>query len=303
MISSARDLFNRGGASVTRKYDYGAYLFILPLFLVMILFMLYPAVTTFYYGFTDWNGIASPKWTGLHNFQKLFQDSSFHKAILNSLTLALYVPVWTILPLFAAALIRRKKPGSSFFRSVVLIPYVISPVILGVLFNVFLRKYGVINTLLDLTGLDFLARDWLVEPQLVIHEIAFITIYKFFGFGVIIYVGAMGKISESLYDSAHIDGAGWFRTLLVVTVPGIRYTIEFFVILGFITFFARMFPIIYTMTQGGPGYASFVPEFGIYFEAFENFRLGYSSTWSIVVYAMTFAIVFVQVTSMKRREE
>jgi ABC-type sugar transport system permease subunit len=287
---------------VNKKYDYAAYLFILPLFAVMITFMLYPAITTFYFGFTKWNGITSPEWVGIQNFIKLVNDTSFKEAILNALTLALYVPLWTVLPLLVASLIREKKPGASFFRSVVLIPFVISPVILGVLFNVLLRKNGAVNTLLDLAGLDFLAVDWLVEPNLVIHEIALITIYKFFGFGVILYVGAMGKISESLYDSAKIDGAGWLRTLLVVTVPGIRYTIEFFIILGFITFFARMFPIIYTMTEGGPGYASFVPEFGIYFEAFENFRLGYSSTWSIVVYLMTFVIVFVQVTSMKRRE-
>ncbi len=287
---------------MNKKYDYAAYLFILPLFVVMITFMLYPAMTTFYYGFTKWNGIASPEWTGLKNFQKLFHDSSFKKAIINALILALYVPLWSILPLLVAFLIRESKPGVSFFRSVVLIPFVISPVILGVLFNVLLRKHGVINTLLELVGMDFLAVDWLVEPEMVIHEIALITIYKFFGFGVILYVGAMGKISESLFDSAKIDGAGWFRTLLVVAVPGIRYTIEFFIILGFITFFARMFPIVYTMTGGGPGYASFVPEFGIYFEAFQNFRLGYSSTWAIVVYLMSFLVVFIQVTSMKRRE-
>jgi ABC-type sugar transport system permease subunit len=282
------------------RYDYQAFLFILPLLLMIALFMLYPALTTFYYGFTKWNGISSPTWQGLSNFARLLRDSSFHAAVRNAVILALYVPLWTILPLLVAASIRKPVVGSGFFRSLSLVPFVISPVILGVLFNVLLRTNGVVNTLLERLGLRFLVTEWLVEPDLVIHVVALVTIFKFFGFGVILYLGAMGKISESLYDAAKIDGCSWLQTLRAVTAPGIRHTIEFFVVLGFITFFARMFPIIYTMTGGGPGYASFVPEFGIYFQAFQNFQLGYSATWAIFVYLLTFLIIFAQVMLMKR---
>ncbi len=282
------------------RYEYKAILFVLPLLLMMAVFMVYPALTTFYYGFTKWNGISSPVWHGLSNFARLLRDSSFHAALRNAMILALYVPIWTILPLLLAASIRKPVSGSGFFRTLSLLPFVISPVILGVLFNVLLRTNGVVNTLLRHIGLSFLVTEWLVEPRLVIHVVALVTIFKFFGFGVILYLGAMAKISESLYDSAKIDGCSWFQTLLAVTVPGIRHTIEFFVVLGFITFFARMFPIIFTMTGGGPGYASFVPEFGIYFQAFQNFQLGYSATWAIVVYLMTFVIIFAQVMVMKR---
>jgi ABC-type sugar transport system permease subunit len=281
-------------------HEYQAFLFVLPLLLLMAVFMVYPALTTFYYGFTKWNGISSPVWRGLANFARLLRDSSFHAAIRNAVILGLYVPVWTILPLLVAASIRKPVSGSGFFRTLSLLPFVISPVILGVLFNVLLRTNGVVNTLLRSAGLGFLATEWLVEPRLVIHVVALVTIFKFFGFGVILCLGAMAKISESLYDSAKIDGCGWLQTLVAVTVPGIRHTIEFFVVLGFITFFARMFPIIFTMTGGGPGYASFVPEFGIYFQAFQNFQLGYSATWAIVVYLMTFVIIFAQVMLMRR---
>jgi ABC-type sugar transport system permease subunit len=283
-------------------YDYQALLFVLPLLVMIAVFMVYPALTTFYYGFTKWNGISAPQWQGLANFGRLVADSSFHAAVRNALILALYVPIWTILPLLVAASIRKPVAGSGLFRGLSLIPFVISPVILGVLFNVLLRTNGAVNTLLHSLGLGFLAAEWLVESKLVIHVVALVTIFKFFGFGVILYLGAMAKISESLYDAAKIDGCGWLQTLSAVTVPGIRHTIEFFVVLGFVTFFARMFPIIYTMTGGGPGYASFVPEFGIYFQAFQNFQLGYSATWAIFVYLLTFAIIFAQVMLMRRGE-
>lgn len=285
------------------RYDYGAYLFILPLITVMTVFMLYPALTTFYYGFTKWNGISEPQWMGLKSFVRLFTDKSFGAAIKNSLTLALYIPLWTVAPLLIAALIRKKTFGSGFFRLLVLIPFVISPAILGMLFGVIFRDEGPVNTVLRELGADFLVVSWLANPRVVIHVIAVITIYKFFGFGVILYLGAMGKIAESLYDSAEIDGANWFQTFVVVTVPGIKYTIEFFIVLGFITYFARMFPLIFTLTRGGPGYASFVPEFGVYYQAFENQNLGYSATWAIIMYLLTFLIIIMQISLMRKGDE
>ena len=283
-----------------QKHTYQAYFFILPLLLFVLVFTLYPALTTFYYGFTEWNGIGSPEWTGLRNVEKLFSDGSFHAALKNIAILALYVVPWTVLPLLVAAAIREPSRGVGFFRSVSLIPFLISPVILGVLFRALLRTNGPINSLFEAIGL--VPPEWLSSTAWPIHVVALATLFKFFGFGVLLYIGAMGKISESLYDSAKVDGCSPLQTLMVVTVPGIRHTIEFFIVLGFITYFARMFPIIHTMTGGGPGYASFVPEFGIYFHAFQNFQLGYSSTWAVFVNLLTFMIVAVQIALMRSED-
>lgn len=284
-----------------RRIQYQAYLFILPLLAFAMIFMLYPAATTFYYGFTRWNGIGTPEWTGLANLRRLFDDASFQAAVRNMLVLVLYVPFWTVLPLLVASAIRTPVFGSRFFRLVSLIPFVVSPVILGILFRVLLRTNGPVDSLFLAVGIH--PPTWLVSPTLVIHIVAWVALFKFFGFGVLLYIGAMAKISESLYDAARIDGCNWFQTLRAVTIPGIRHTIEFFVVLGFITFFARMFPIVQTMTEGGPGYSSFVLEYGIYFHAFKNFQVGYSSIWAVVVSLLAFAIVAAQVIVMRRGEK
>ena len=277
-----------------------AFTFVLPILLLMLIFMVYPTLSTLFLAFTKWNGFSPPKWNGIDNFIRLFKDKSFHASLRNLGILIAYIPLWTILPLLFAELIRRPVSGSAFFRSTVLIPYVISPVILGMLFKQLLGVEGLFNELItSITGAED-GWGFLINPKAVIHVLALITVFKFFGFGVILYYGAMSKISESLYESAEMDGCGWFQTLRHVTIPGIRHTIGFFIVLGFITFIARMFPLTFTLTRGGPGYASFVPEFGIYFYAFENSRMGYASTWALFVYIICLIVMIVQNRSLNK---
>lgn len=275
-------------------------MFVLPLLLLMLIFMAYPAVSTLYYAFTDWSGYSAPQWSGIKNLQKLFGDPSFRIAVKNLSILLCYVPVWTILPLFFAELIRNPRPGSSFFRSTVLIPFVLSPVILGMLFKQVLGVEGLANELIISLFKHEEGIGFLTSQNLVIHVVAAVTIFKFFGFGVILYYGAMSKISSNLYEAAKMDGCHWFQTLWNVTIPGMSHTIGFFIILGVITFVARMFPLTFALTRGGPGYASFVPEFGIYFHAFENGNMGYASAWALFVYLLSLAVIAVQALLMMR---
>ena len=94
----------------------------------------------------------------------------------------------------------------------------------------------------------------------------------------------MNGIDPGVYEAAIIDGAGFFQTLWRVTVPSIRFAIEFWVVFNFIEVFARMFSLIYTLTRGGPGYGTFTLEYGIFVQGFEKFRVGYSSAWSVVLF-------------------
>jgi len=286
-----------------RKYQYGAYLFILPVITFITVFLLYPVLSNFYYAFTIYNGLSAPEWVGLDNFAKLIKDKSFGAAMKNSLTLALYLPLYVGLPLVFAAIIRSRPKGSSFFRFTVLLPFVISPVILAMTFEVMLRDEGPFNMILKGIGAEALALSWLAEPGIVIHIAAVIMLYKYFGFCVILFLAAMGKISDSLFDSAKIDGASAFQTFRSVTIPGTILAIEFVAVQGLIVYFARMFDLIFTLTQGGPGYASFVPEFGVFHKAFMNNMFGYGSTWAVVIFFMTFVVIVLQVNIMKRSGE
>ncbi|MEX2443736.1 MAG: sugar ABC transporter permease [Alkalispirochaeta sp.] len=277
-----------------------AYFFVSPLILLILIFMVYPTLSTLYLAFTEWNGFSDPSWTGLSNLRRLFGDASFYASLKNMVILTLYIPVWAIVPLFFAELIRKPRKGAQFFRSTILIPYVISPVVLGMFFKQILGVEGVVTELIAQFFPSLGTVGFLTSQQLTIHTIAFITLWKFFGFGVILYYGAISKISESLYESATLDGCNWVQTLLHVTVPGIRYTLQFYVVLGFITFYARMFPLTFTLTRGGPGFASFVPEFGIYYQAFNNSNMGYASTWALFVYVIVLGIIMVQNKAMMK---
>jgi ABC-type sugar transport system permease subunit len=110
----------------------------------------------------------------------------------------------------------------------------------------------------------------------------------------------MNGIDQQIYEAAIIDGAGFFQTLWRVTVPSIRFAIEFWIVFNFIEVFARMFSLIYTLTQGGPGYATFTLEYGIFVQGFAKFRVGYSSAWSMVLFLFCAVISFVQIRMMRR---
>ncbi|MCF7944979.1 MAG: sugar ABC transporter permease [Spirochaetia bacterium] len=277
-----------------------AIFFVSPLIILITIFMVYPTVSTLYLAFTEWNGFSDPTWNGLDNLKKLFTDASFYASLKNMLILTLYIPVWVLFPLIFAELVRKPRKGDNLFRSTILIPYVISPVVLGMFFKQILGVEGLVTEMIQ-EYLPFLGTvGFLTDQQMVIHTIAIITLWKFFGFGVILYYGAMSKISDSLYESAKLDGCNWTQTLLNVTVPGIRYTLQFFMVLGFITFYARMFPLTFTLTRGGPGFASFVPEFGIYYQAFNNSNMGYASTWALFVYVITLGIIMIQNRTMMK---
>jgi ABC-type sugar transport system permease subunit len=120
------------------------------------------------------------------------------------------------------------------------------------------------------------------------------------GFGLIYFLAAMSSIDTAIYEAALIDGAGFWSTLFNVTVPSVRFALEFWVVFNFIEVFARMFSLIYTMTRGGPGFGTFTLEYGIFVQGFEKFRSGYSSAWSVVLFLICACIAVAQIRLMRR---
>jgi len=108
-------------------------------------------------------------------------------------------------------------------------------------------------------------------------------------------------VDRAMYEAALIDGAGFWATFVRVTIPSIRFAIEFWVVFSFIEVFARMFSFIYTLTRGGPGYGTFTLEYGIFVQGFENFHSGYAGAWSMVLFLFCAAISVLQIRMMRRR--
>jgi len=278
-----------------------SYLLIAPLMLLLLVFILYPVLSNLYYGLTRWKGMGSAVFIGLENYSVMIGDEKFWISLKNTGILILFIPLGVLLPLILSAILRMGIRGWSVFRALIYLPNILGYVIIGLVFNIILRKTGPLNAILSSMGLSALALDWLNKSSLALVSLGLVfVVWIKLGFGCIYFLAAMSGIDESLYDAAKIDGAGWWGIFRSVTIPSIRFSIEFFVVLSFTELFARAFPFIYSFTRGGPGFGTFTLEYGIYNAGFVAFNMGYASAWATVLFLFCSAIAVVQVRLMMR---
>ena len=258
-------------------------LFLLPALVVLTVFRLLPIGQAFYLSFTRWNGGADPEWIGLGNFVQLATDPVFWAALRNNMLVLLSLPVWVGAPLIVAVIIHSGVPGARFFRFMVFLPAVLSPVVIGAYFNVLLKYNGALNTFLRDIGLGLLAHQWLNDPNTVLPVMVSILIWATLGIGTIIYLAALAQVNPELYDAALLDGASWIQQQWNITLPETRRTIEFWAVFVMISTFTTVFPFVYTLTRGGPGYSTYLLDYYVYDAAFFGGSFGYASAIGIVL--------------------
>jgi len=282
-----------------------ALILMLPLILLMLVFTVYPVLANFYYSMTKWKGFGTPEWVGFQNYITLFQDVKFWHSLKNLSVLILYIPAGVFLPLIIAAILRDGLKGWTFFRSVIYLPNILGYVILGTLFSILLSQRGPLIEMLTILGVqDANKINVLGQSRSAIHMVSvlFVILMKM-GFGCIYFLAAMSSIDSSMYDAASIDGANWWQRFINITVPSISFSVQFFVVLSFIEVFARMYSFIYTLTYGGPGFATFTLEFGIYRQGFKAFKMGYASSWAVVLFIFCSAIAALQIYILKKGDQ
>jgi len=290
--------------SIVKRESMEPYLLIAPLLLLLLVFILYPVVANIYLSFFKWKGMGKATFIGLDNYRTMFADETFWISIKNTLVLLLYIPLGVILPILISALLREGLKGWSLFRAIIYLPNILGYVIMGMISSIMFRKLGPINNVLIHLGLDAFALDWLSKPDLALNTLGLVYgVWLRLGFGCIFFLAAMSSIDESLYDAAKIDGALWWRTFWNVTIPSIRFSIEFWIVLSFIEILARAFPFIYTFSRGGPGFATFTLEYGIYNAGFVAFNMGYASTWASVLFVVCAIIAVFQVALMRKNSD
>jgi ABC-type sugar transport system permease subunit len=280
--------------------DGGApYLFLAPLFVLLCAFILFPVIMNMVVSFADWKGYGRIKWIGLSNYRAMMGDEAFWTSLWNTASLVCYIPISVVVTVFVAALLREGLSGWKVYRAILYIPNLLGLVIIGVVFSIYLRDDGPLNLALKwATGSTV---PFLTSPVLAINSIGMIkVIWIHLGFGLIYFLAAMNGIDQGVYEAAIIDGAGFFQTLRHITVPSIRFAIEFWVVFNFVEVFSRMFSLIYTLTRGGPAYSTFTLEYGIFVQAFEKFHTGYSGAWSMVLFLFCAVISIAQIRLMRR---
>ncbi|TVQ24450.1 MAG: sugar ABC transporter permease [Spirochaetaceae bacterium] len=244
--------------TLVQKNTWWIILFTAPVFVLLLMFFVYPLISLTITSFMETAGFGSATFVGFGNFSRLFNNSVFRMSIRNNLIWAgsaafLQVP----LALLIALVLARQPAGWRFFRSAYFLPNVISLVALAMLWRaVYNPYYGILNGLLNLLGLDHLSRNWLGELETVLP--ALIISYQIYVgyFVIILYAGTL-SISKSLYEAAEIDGANVFQQEIYISIPALRGFILSSVTLA-VAFAFRQFETTFLMTAGGPANQSSV---------------------------------------------
>jgi len=281
----------RGGDR--RTHTNSAYLFLAPVFLVFGLFLLLPLAHAAYLSLFDWDGLNAGTWVGLENYRELLTSPAIRSAFLHSFVLILFYGVLPIaIALFLVSLISRSRHvrGLGPYRTLLFLPQVIPSVVVAIAWRWILAQDGPLNELLDAVGLGGLTRPWLGDFETALPSIGLIGTWAYYGLAMVLFISGVQKIPQSLYDAAHMDGAGPVREFFAVTLPGLRREL---VVAATLTVAAAVatFDLVFVATAGGPGNATTVPALEVYRRAFTNGEVGAAAAVATVIAVVVFALM------------
>jgi multiple sugar transport system permease protein len=276
-------------------------LFSLPVVALVGSMLLLPIGQTVYYSFTNWDGFSS-KWIGTANYSHLFHDSEFIRVVENNAVMVLAIPVAILLPLGVAFLINSHVRGWRFFRSVFFLPTAVSWVVIGYISVRFFADQGILQSLLDNTGLGFLHPNMLSHERSALVAVMITFVWSMFGTNLIIFLAGMATIDQEIYDAARVDGAGSVTVMFRITFPLLKRFVQFTFIISLVTAFSALFSLIYVMTGGGPGYGTTTLEFYSYQQAFSAGDFSVGATAGVVLFAAVFAVSMLQLRLLRSKD-
>jgi raffinose/stachyose/melibiose transport system permease protein len=282
------------------------YLFLVPTFLFLLMFMYYPAYTAIRLSFFHWDGFTPPRWAGLGNFERIFTDSVMRASIQNMLilTLARILIVMTT-PLLAAELVFHLKSQrwQYWYRVLFVVPLVVPDVVTYLIWQfIFNPTVGLANVLLQNIGLDFLVNNWLGSHRTVLLSLVLVGFPWIAGINFLIYLAGLQNIPREVLDAASVDGATGFRRFWLVDLPLLMGQIKLLLILNVI-FTIQSFVLILIMTNGGPGYSSMVPGLLMYQAAFQDGRFGYACAIGTTLFLVIFALTYINMRYIRPETE
>ncbi len=286
-----------------RPRDWSVGFFLLPAGVVLLLFILYPILWSFIGSFRRigpgdllnahlW--IIPGQWAGLENYRSLLRSPLFWKSLLNTgFFAALFIPGTLILSLGMAMLVRQGLRGAGVFRAIFFLPYVVSVVAAGLAWRwMFDTEHGLINALAQSAGGT--GPDWFGQPQLAMLVIALMSVWRWSGYFMLVFLAGLEAIRPSLYEAAAVDGIGKWMTFRRVTLPMLRRPMLFALIVMLIRA-QNVFQEVYVMTGGGPGNATKTIAYVIWETAFcPPFALGRGAALSYLLFIAVLLVAAAQ---------
>src|SRR5258708_5395779 len=278
-----------------------AWLFMLPLAIFNIVVILGPSLFTVYYAFTDWTGLGPANWVGLANFQQLFVDSDFHQALIhNIIWMALFLTIPMAMGLLVAVVLSQIVRFQLFFRSLFFVPYVMATVVNAAIWQNLLNPSVGISVGLDQIGIHWLDNVYFLgNEHLALPTVAFVDMWHFTGFLVVLFLAAIQAVDPELYNAARVDGANRLRQFWPITLPGIRPTLLFLMLMTTIWWFFA-FEYVYILTGGGPAGSTDVLSTLLFRNALSNNLAGYATAQALVM-ALGAAVISFGLAILRKR--
>lgn len=271
-----------------------AYAFLLPNILGFVTLTLIPILVAFGLSFLNWDFANPAQFIGIKNFARLLRDSGFKIALTNTIYYtAVSVPLTIVISLLLAILLNQKVRGVKWFRTIYFFPEISSMIAVAVVWNMLYHPtMGPINNILRSVGIAN-PPGWTASVKWALPAVILMSVWKQVGYYMVIYLAGLQGIPDQLYEAATIDGAGPWQKFRYITVPMLSPTTFLISILLVINSF-KVFDQIVIMTDGGPGRATYVLVYYIYYQAFQLFRFGYASAIATVLFAIVLIVTIVQ---------
>ncbi|MEO7146360.1 MAG: sugar ABC transporter permease [Terrimesophilobacter sp.] len=281
------------------KYMLTVLAFLLPSAIPLLMFTLGPMVAAAWISLTKWNLLLPPTFVGVDNYTKLLSDPRTGDVFLHTVYyIAGYLPLVYIGGLALALALNTALKGRSFLRGIYFLPVITSWIVVALVWRWLLNpSTGIVNTVLGFFGI--VGPGWWTDPVWAMPSIILASAWKDLGFVMVILLAGLQAISPDLYDAAKVDGAGWWRRAVSVTLPLLTPSTFFVLVISLINGF-QVFDQVYAMTGGGPAGASQVVVQQIYDLTFRYGRAGEASALSWMLFIVVLAVTVIQIRGQKR---
>lgn len=275
-----------------------------PAVILFVTFVVSPFLYGLYTSFFRWDGLSEMKFIGVNNYQFVLEDEIFWLSMKNTFIYAIIITIMkNLLGLLMAFIIVKQTWGQGFFRTALYMPVTFSYVVIGVLWSwIYNPTFGILNQFLSVIGCDFLIKGWLSDPAVALYSIAWVDIWKWIGFHMVLYLAGLQGIPKDLYEAAEIDGAGGFQKLLHVTLPQLNSVIVVNTLLALTGAFVNNYNLVNVMTGGGPFNSTEVVLTYTVKTAFQFRSVGKANAMSMILFVFVFIFGFLQFKAMSRDE-
>jgi multiple sugar transport system permease protein len=283
------------GLSTRHREWLAGYLFIAPDFLGLLVFVGLPMVLAIAVGLYDVNGFGAFTFVGLGNYRRMMADPLFWQSLrVTGLYVVLLVPALYVSGLGLALLVRDNNRFNAVMRSVFFAPQVVSLVVIAVVWQLMSAdKVGIIARLFSAIGISGFS--FLGNPSVALYAVVFITVWFLMGFYMLIFLGGLQDIPKEYYEAARIDGASAIQNFRYITLPMLRPTSFFVLLVSLVAAVAgqQAFDLIYVMTKGGPANSTQVIVVYIYQQAFQYSAFGYAAAMASILVVILLALTSV----------